>query len=215
MVSNGNPPDKIYGGDLVEISKYPHQVSVQFRNEHFCGGVIISNYHILTAASCILDGNNVFYANIQVLSGSDKLIPSTYNRNWKIHQVSFVIFHKNYNPRAHWINDIAILKLSSELRFSFACKSIRMPTTHMSTRRHITGWGRDPNTGILNNNLQRLWVRSTPGPSCQRNYGIQTIIYPTQYCLTPKSTDTQVTMGNAGSPVAGGTQTSPVQQHEK
>lgn len=83
------------------------------------------------------------------------------------------------------------------MRLSFECKPIRMPSTHMSTKRHITGWGRDPNTGILNDNLQRLWVSSTPALACIKKYRIQATLYPSQYCLTPKSATAQVTTVNA------------------
>ncbi|XP_044009963.1 trypsin-like [Aphidius gifuensis] len=50
---HGNLPKKIHGGITVEIIEHPHQVSIQIQNYHLCGGVIISEEHILTTASCV------------------------------------------------------------------------------------------------------------------------------------------------------------------
>ena len=43
---------RIYGGHLVE-KQYPYQVSVQYEGTHRCGGSIISEEWILTAAHCL------------------------------------------------------------------------------------------------------------------------------------------------------------------
>ena len=48
---------RIVGGKRALIEKYPYQVSIRrirhSRSQHFCGGAIISNRHILTAAHCV------------------------------------------------------------------------------------------------------------------------------------------------------------------
>lgn len=44
----------IVGGVDAPIGKYPHQVSLRSYNSHFCGGSIIDEYNVLTAAHCIL-----------------------------------------------------------------------------------------------------------------------------------------------------------------
>lgn len=43
---------RIVGGELVSIKSFPYQVSLQYRNNHMCGGSIISEKFILTAAHC-------------------------------------------------------------------------------------------------------------------------------------------------------------------
>lgn len=44
--------DRIVGGIETTIEKNPWQVSLQLKNEHFCGGAIISSQWVLTAAHC-------------------------------------------------------------------------------------------------------------------------------------------------------------------
>ncbi|KAL0100723.1 hypothetical protein PUN28_019243 [Cardiocondyla obscurior] len=48
-------PERIVGGDIATAGQFKYQVSLQSYDEHICGGSIISNTHILTAAHCVDD----------------------------------------------------------------------------------------------------------------------------------------------------------------
>ncbi|KAF7996590.1 hypothetical protein HCN44_002236 [Aphidius gifuensis] len=106
-VVNGNLPKKIIGGQTVQIEKYSYQVSIQYQNYHICGGSIISYHHILTAASCVSSDRNVYYANIEILSGTNDLMRQTIG--WNINKVSRILLHEDYDPLNYWINDIGIM----------------------------------------------------------------------------------------------------------
>lgn len=43
---------KIVGGDEYEIEQFPYQVSVQINFDHACGGTLISDRFVVTAAHC-------------------------------------------------------------------------------------------------------------------------------------------------------------------
>lgn len=44
--------ERILGGSYIEIINAPWQVSVRIRGVHYCGGSVIANNAILTAAHC-------------------------------------------------------------------------------------------------------------------------------------------------------------------
>lgn len=46
---------RIVGGVPVDIESYPWQTSIQWKNQHFCGGSIIDKGWVLTAAHCMYE----------------------------------------------------------------------------------------------------------------------------------------------------------------
>lgn len=50
---NINPDGFIVGGQVVDITNYPHQVALLWMDSYFCGGFIITNEWIVTAAHCV------------------------------------------------------------------------------------------------------------------------------------------------------------------
>ena len=99
---------KIIGGErvikrswgwMVSLRKYPDHT-------HFCGGSILSNSWILTAAHCVAGHKP---SNIMIHVGSLYLQYSSQQRT-----VRRIISHPNYNS-GNYVNDIALIQLSSPL----------------------------------------------------------------------------------------------------
>jgi hypothetical protein len=88
----------------------PWAVSLQYRGVHDCGGVIIDQWHILTAAHCLDYSNDLgnYYARIGAHNrlSSGQLIP-----------IAELVLHPNYNE-IRSTDDIGIIRLASPIAFS-------------------------------------------------------------------------------------------------
>jgi secreted trypsin-like serine protease len=56
--SPADDDDKIVGGNRAQKGDWPWQISLQYYGSHICGGTLITNQHILTAAHCV-DGYEI------------------------------------------------------------------------------------------------------------------------------------------------------------
>lgn len=111
----------VSGGQEVDISEVPHQVSLQILGENNCGGSIIGNKWILTAAHCVDTPLKASYTSIK--AGITKLnTPISTTRNY---QIARVILHPNYNSNTLH-NDIALLELTQDIEFNSNTQPIRL-----------------------------------------------------------------------------------------
>lgn len=105
---------KIVGGEAASSQTWGWMASLRYSSTetHFCGGSIISASHILTAAHCAEAVSSA--SSVDVFVGSIYLSVTAQTRH-----VSTIYVHPNYSTPSY-INDIAILKLSSSLDLSQA-----------------------------------------------------------------------------------------------
>uniref|UniRef100_A0A182PTT3 Peptidase S1 domain-containing protein n=1 Tax=Anopheles epiroticus TaxID=199890 RepID=A0A182PTT3_9DIPT len=103
----------LVGGGPALAGAYPAQVAVQIGTATFCGGSILNQNHVLTAAGCVLDANNHLVAANQVTVRAGVLVV---DQNAPILAVNRIFPHPQYNP---WTfeNDIAVLRLTNNIVF--------------------------------------------------------------------------------------------------
>ena len=97
----------IVGGEDADILDYPWQVALIESSGGwswaFCGGSIIDNYWILTAAHCLEDVNE---NNLYVRAGSD----NSYAQGGNSYSVEEIIVHPNYNNNT-MNNDLSLIHI--------------------------------------------------------------------------------------------------------
>ncbi|XP_032671246.1 chymotrypsin-1-like [Odontomachus brunneus] len=158
-------PEPIVGGDVASPGQFPHQVSLQRSKSHICGGTLISDIHILTAAHCIP------YQQSQ----RDRLTVVTGSNNVRIggqrHEIKCIQVHEDYNPLSRIINnDIALITLKSPIKTSKVQAPIPIASKDYADGNHnaiASGWG---NLGLHENMptmLQYLVVKVLTHKDCQ------------------------------------------------
>ncbi|XP_031174064.1 serine protease 57-like [Sander lucioperca] len=161
FVLNGADGSRIVGGrDSVPQSR-PYMASLKVRGSHNCGGALVRQDFVLTAAHCKIP---IPYT---VVLGADSL---TANEPTK-QEFSAIrsIPHPNYDGHA---NDIMLLKLDRSAQLTEAVQLIPLTTSRLKTSsRCITaGWGDVADNGTLPIRLQEVNVTTLQQKTCRRRW---------------------------------------------
>lgn len=138
------PVMKIVGGSNASIKDFPWQVFFTFGN-YMCGGTIIADRWILTAAHCTQDDNGVpiSTSEMSVLVGATNRISGS----GKSYSVKRYVIHENYNNET-LSNDIAVLELDEQIDYPNAeiislisATDVANGATDPGVMSTVTGWG--------------------------------------------------------------------------
>ncbi|CAB3377877.1 Hypothetical predicted protein [Cloeon dipterum] len=100
---------RIVGGENVALQgEYPYLVALLFKNRTMCGGTILNENYILTAAHCI---HNLDLQYFEVLSGSNLLSEAN------IHVVTEAKEHEEFIFQQNLPNDVGLMKVNPPFVF--------------------------------------------------------------------------------------------------
>lgn len=125
----------IVGGEPANTTDVPWQVSLQFDEEHGCGGSIVSPTQVVTAAHCLESDDPT---GVSVLAGQDDLNDSGGQRV----AVDRIVPHPQY-ARSE-VPDLAVLTLESPLQFNGDVQPIALASSDeiaSATEGLVSGWG--------------------------------------------------------------------------
>ncbi|XP_008214279.1 coagulation factor IX-like [Nasonia vitripennis] len=107
----------IVGGEDVELSDYTYQGSLNRKSHSFCGGSIIGEQHVITAAHCVTDKvGGLLKKPIKLVAGVTDLKDKDAETRIEI-DVDVVYISRKYDPltKKRTAGDIAVLKLLKSL----------------------------------------------------------------------------------------------------
>ncbi|CAG9805162.1 unnamed protein product [Chironomus riparius] len=156
---------RIVGGTNANIADIPWQVSLRtLANFHFCGGSIISNRWIVTAAHCTVGraGNS-----INVVVGT-----ATLNAGGVTHRSNRIINHPSYNANTI-ANDVSVVETATAIAFTTNARAIPMNSATIGGGQSavVSGWGGTTvDGGASPNTLQRLTKTTLTNADCRSRH---------------------------------------------
>ncbi|XP_037804514.1 transmembrane protease serine 9-like isoform X2 [Penaeus monodon] len=169
-----NRATRIVGGFETEVNEYPWMVSLVNGAQlyHFCGGSIISDEWVVTAAHCAVGMSNsdwVLYGDHNLYITSDAAAMAT--------NIAEIKIHPDYNSNTY-DNDIALLKLANAIEFpdDNRIAPVCLPTAgemYANVDATITGWGAQEQGGSTSAVLYEVTVPTMTNAACDTMYSGQ------------------------------------------
>lgn len=197
---------KIVGGKPATAGAYPWQASLVVANildagkAHFCGGSIVNEKWIVTAAHCM---TGLTPSHFQVIVGT-----YTLNSGTKRHAVKRRIVHGDYEKVAVSDADIALVELEQSLELGPSAKpaTILSPGDESTVLADgspliVTGWGATEEGGNVVRDLREVSVPFVVNKACSDplSYGNQ--ITDSMICAGLAAGNKDSCQGDSGGPL--------------
>ncbi|XP_012272591.1 chymotrypsin-2-like [Orussus abietinus] len=197
LVIEGREIPRIVGGSDAPDGKYPHQVSLKRNGRHLCGGSILNNRWILTAAHCLVAASG---RTLNVVVGTNLL-----SEDGEVYQSDYIVRHEKYDPSLIR-NDIGLIHVNKDIVYNEKVQPIALPSSNFEDPEHpvlLSGWGTTILNGQVPNTLQEISLNVIPLQKC-RNIHWQ--VTETNICTFTKSGEGACHGDSGGALVAGNEQ---------
>ncbi|XP_076982627.1 cathepsin G [Tamandua tetradactyla] len=186
---------KIIGGREARPHSHPYMAYLQIRSpggSSFCGGFLVREDFVMTAAHCLGSNINVILGahNVRRQERSQQRIP-----------VLRAISHPAYNPQTN-VNDIMLLQLGNRARLSREVRPVALPRTQARVARGtlctLAGWGMvDLNRGT--DTLRDVQLRVENDQECSVRFPLYTS--QKQICVGDPRKRKSAFLGDSGGPL--------------
>uniref|UniRef100_A0A8D1VB40 Granzyme M n=1 Tax=Sus scrofa TaxID=9823 RepID=A0A8D1VB40_PIG len=186
----------IIGGREANRNSHPYMVSLQKAGTHLCGGVLVHQQWVLTAAHCLVQPKELLRLVLGIHVLGDPSLTC---------HIREVVLHPDYKPPPHLENDLALLKLDGKVKPSRTIRPLDLPRGHRAVaagaRCSVAGWGLTHQGGKLAKALRELDVRVMDARMCNNSRYWHGDITPRMMCLEANSSNQGPCKGDSGGPV--------------
>ncbi|XP_023058339.1 coagulation factor IX isoform X2 [Piliocolobus tephrosceles] len=193
-----NDLTRVVGGEDAKPGQFPWQVVLNGKVDAFCGGSIVNEKWVVTAAHCVETG-----AKITVVAGEHNIEETEHTEQKR--NVIRIIPHHNYNATINKYNhDIALLELDEPLVLNSYVTPICIADKEYTNiflkfgSGYVSGWGRVFNKGRSASILQYLRVPLVDRATCLRS--TKFTIYNNMFCAGFHEGGRDSCQGDSGGP---------------
>ncbi|XP_073242452.1 chymotrypsinogen B-like isoform X2 [Porites lutea] len=159
---------RVVNGQDASPHSWPWQISLRVRGRHICGGSLIRDDWIVTAAHCV-DRNPAPSAYTVVVGGHRRTGSTSVQQRLRV-----ITLHKHSGFSTQNLkHDVAVLQLERPVQLSDKVNTVCLPDqdADLNSNCYITGWGRTYGGGPLPEILQQARLPLVSHSDCKKKYG--------------------------------------------
>lgn len=186
---------RIVGGEEAGVTSW--MANINWRYEHYCGGVFLTRTSLLTAAHC----SRHALIDYEVEAHRHDIGLLAEEEGGQVLGVSFINMHPQYLP-ATSKNDIAVWRLDTEVEGDLAPIRLAAADLALKPGALVTalGWGWEQAGGSYSDVLMRVNLPVAPHAQCRRVWrALRKDIDDSQLCAAGQGKDT--CLGDSGGPL--------------
>lgn len=187
---------RIVGGKVAEISDIPYQISLMQNNRHICGGSLLSNKLVISAAHCV---HRQEASAFKVRTGSSYI-----NEGGSVVRVKKITQHPKYSSR-NIDYDFALIELEDYENKGLVQSFVNIPKANDEVKDGsmlmVSGWGSTQNNNESNKQLRSVMVPKVNQRRCSRAYTVFGGITDRMICAGYDRGGKDACQGDSGGPL--------------